>query len=117
MWLTNSPINYLDRTLKLASSFGNVEDEISKHFLHEINIVKAVSEIGQGPIIIGYVLKNGGKMFPYPQGLVQLLVMSRVPGDCLGQIYRESSDAQLKSISIQLAHILKNVANSSASST
>ena len=76
MWLTNSPINYLDRTLKLASSFDNVEGEISKHSLHEINIVKAVSEIRHWINIIDYVLENGEEMFPYPQGLVQLLVMS-----------------------------------------
>lgn len=79
----------------------------SSHFLHEIDVLDALSEAGHGPIYIDCATQPGGLTLPYPQGEVDVLFMSRVPGERLGEISNSLSEAQLESIRCQLTEILE----------
>jgi hypothetical protein len=46
-----------------------------------------VHEIGHGPECLDYCTVNQPPDMPYPKGDVDIIVMSRVPGPILGEIY------------------------------
>ncbi|XHF98885.1 hypothetical protein AWENTII_002419 [Aspergillus wentii] len=81
------------------------EDQSCDNFLDEIELVKTVAQIGHGPQFIDQVSQRGGS--PYPNGLVDFIVMSRVPGENVGEIFLDLTSAQLQSIKRQLTHILE----------
>jgi serine/threonine protein kinase len=77
------------------------------HFLREIHTVQIVKQIGHGPKYLDYFTQIQGNSMPFPERLVDIIVMSRVPGEILGDIYKRLSDTQLRSIRTQLTSILE----------
>lgn len=72
-----------------------------------MDVLDALSEAGYGPDYIDCATQPAGLTLPYPQGEVDVLVMSRVPGERLGEISDGLSEAQLESIRCQLTEILE----------
>ncbi|OJJ31245.1 hypothetical protein ASPWEDRAFT_45210 [Aspergillus wentii DTO 134E9] len=50
-------------------------------FIHEVEAVEAVQAIHHGPKYIDHATQPAGQTFPYPDGCVDMLVISRVQGD------------------------------------
>ncbi|OJJ31244.1 hypothetical protein ASPWEDRAFT_176334 [Aspergillus wentii DTO 134E9] len=84
-------------------------EEVEQDFWNEIDGVNIVHEIGHGPGYIDHVSQPAGPRFPYPNGWVDFIVMSRVPGENLEDIYRGLSRDQLESIREQLAFIFEHM--------
>ncbi|KAI9929432.1 hypothetical protein ASPWEDRAFT_172912 [Aspergillus wentii DTO 134E9] len=85
------------------------QDFAFDHFLHECDLVEIVHEIGHGPKYISHFSRKAGPKYPYPNGLVHFLIMSRVPGENVRDIFLGLSDEQLASIKRQLAYILEHM--------
>jgi hypothetical protein len=77
------------------------------HYLHEIDTLETVEKIGHGPQFIDYATQEQGPEMPYPPGLVDFYMTTRVPGEKVGAIFDQLSHAQLASIRKQLAFILE----------
>lgn len=78
------------------------------HYLLELDTVQIVEEINCGPKLLDWATHDpGDPEMPYPPGVVDIIIMSRVPGEILGDIYQDLSDRQLRSIRTQLTHILE----------
>ena len=76
-------------------------------FFHEIRMIQAVAAIGHGPPYITHISQTEGPSMPYPPCDTDFIVMRRVPGRNLDDIYDNLSDEQLESIRLQLARILE----------
>lgn len=93
-------------------NLGNLEENRRRamdDFLEEIKLVEDVDEIGHGPAYIDHVSQPAGPSFPNPDGYAHFIVMMRVPGENLNDIYEDLADVQLESIQLQLAYILEYV--------
>lgn len=84
-----------------------VREAAALDFLHEVNAVDTVNIIGHGPQLLTYVSQHQGLQLPYPDGWVDFIVMSRVPGEVLTDVYQGLSNAQLRSVQFQMAKILE----------
>lgn len=78
-----------------------------QHYLEEIKLVEDVEEIDHGPKYLTHATQMAGEMFPYPDGEVNFIVMTRVPGENVAHIFRTLSKQQLESIRRQLTFILE----------
>ena len=76
-------------------------------FIEEIRLVEEVADIDGGPKYIDHAAQSQGPTFPFPGGNVYFIVMTRVPGVNLNDIYHDLTDEQLESIRLQLAHMLE----------
>lgn len=83
------------------------EEICLNHYFLEIDTVKIVQKIGHGPEFLDYCTVTQKPNMPYPGADIDVIVMSRVPGEILGDIYERLSDTQLRSIRVQLTHILE----------
>ncbi|RHZ62615.1 hypothetical protein CDV55_104452 [Aspergillus turcosus] len=78
-------------------------------YLEEIKLVEDVEEIGHGPAYLAHASQRAGEMFPYPDGAVNFIIMTRVPGENVARIFETLSYEQLESIRRQLAFILEHM--------
>jgi hypothetical protein len=76
-------------------------------YLEEVKLVEDVAEIGHGPAYLAHVTQRAGDMFPYPDGTVNFIIMTRVSGENAARIFLTLSNEQLESIRKQLAFILE----------
>ncbi|OJJ35854.1 hypothetical protein ASPWEDRAFT_112000, partial [Aspergillus wentii DTO 134E9] len=111
---TGDPIMLKIRYDLPPESFGITDIEETREraldrFLEEVRLVEQVQEIGYGLAYIEHARQPAGPRFPYPGGNAYFIVMSRVPGEDLGRIFRQLSDNQLGGIRTQLAYILEYV--------
>ncbi|KAF4218260.1 hypothetical protein CNMCM8980_005490 [Aspergillus fumigatiaffinis] len=78
-------------------------------YLEEVKLVEDVAEIGNGPAYLAHVTQRAGDMFPYPDGTVNFIIMTRVSGENVARIFLTLSNEQLESIRKQLAFILEHM--------
>lgn len=77
------------------------------HYLEKIQLVENVAAIGHGPRYIDHVGQPVGPDFPYTDGEVLFIGISRVSGQDFVHLYRRLGFEQLESIRQQLAYILE----------
>ncbi|GFF95207.1 hypothetical protein IFM53868_07905 [Aspergillus udagawae] len=114
---TDEPVMLKIRYELRPESFGIRDPEYlpvmrqwaQEHYLEEVKLVEDVEEIGHGPAYLAHATQRAGEMFPYPDGTVNFIVMTRVPGDNVARIFRTLSKDQLESIRRQLAFILEHM--------
>lgn len=75
-------------------------------FLLECDLVEHIHAIGHAPKYLTHLTRKPGPGFPYQKGFVDYLVMSRVPGEPVGDIFINLPQELLESIRKQLAYIL-----------
>lgn len=80
---------------------------ITDQYLGEADLVKTVHAIGHGPEIIANATRTQREGFPYPSLKKQLILMKRVPGEFLDEIWMDLSESQLNSIKTQIARIVE----------
>lgn len=76
-------------------------------YIEEITLVEVVADIDHGPKYITHASQKAGPDLPCPNGGLHFIVMSRVPGEDLNDIYDSLNSDQLESIRSQLAYILE----------
>ena len=86
---------------------NEVREAAAQDFLYEVDAVDTVNIIGHGPKLLTYISQPQGPRLPYPKGWVDFIVMSRVPGEVLTNVYQGLSNAQLRSVQLQMAKILE----------
>ncbi|GFF35807.1 hypothetical protein IFM46972_04678 [Aspergillus udagawae] len=112
---TNQPIMLKIRYELRPESFGirdqvylqTMRERAQDDYLEEVKLVEDVEEIGHGPAYLAHVTQGAGEMFPYPDGIVNFIIMTRVPGENVAHIFLTLSDQQLESIRRQLAFTLE----------
>lgn len=75
-------------------------------FLNEIDAMNHLYNFGHGPKCLNYTTVTAGSKFPYPREKVDILVMTRVPGARVEDIYHNLTPRQLESIHSQLVSSL-----------
>ena len=85
----------------------DVRDAAEVNFLYEVSAVDAVHEIGHGPKLLDYASQPQGPQLPWQEGWVDFILMSRVPGENLMDVYQDLDDDQLRSVRFQIADILE----------
>jgi hypothetical protein len=114
---TNQPIMLKIRYELRPESFGirdqvylqTMRERAQDDYLEEVKLVEDVEEIGHGPAYLAHVTQRAGEMFPYPDGIVNFIIMTRVPGENVARIFLTLSDQQLESIRRQLAFTLEHM--------
>ncbi|XHG08597.1 hypothetical protein AWENTII_011688 [Aspergillus wentii] len=86
-----------------------VRKDAKEDFMNEWEGVETVQKIGHGPEYIDHFMQKARPSFPYPNGKVYFLILSRVPGENVAEIYKELSFEQLESIRRQIAYILEHM--------
>ncbi|RHZ65507.1 uncharacterized protein CDV56_107707 [Aspergillus thermomutatus] len=114
---TNEPIMLKIRYELRPESFDirdqaylqTMRERAQEDYLEEVKLVEDVEEIGHGPAYLSHVTQRAGEMFPYPDGIVNFIIMSRVPGENVARIFLTLSNQQLESIRRQLAITLEHM--------
>ncbi|OJJ33262.1 hypothetical protein ASPWEDRAFT_744436, partial [Aspergillus wentii DTO 134E9] len=68
--------------------------------------IKAVGQISHGPQFINCESQRSDSPLPYPDGTMDFIIMSQVPWEKVGTIFRDLSLVQLQSVRTQLTYIL-----------
>lgn len=84
-----------------------VREAAEEDFLYEVHAVDIINNIGHGPKLLTYLSQPQGSRLPYPKGWVDFIVMSRVPGEVLTDVYQGLSNEQLRGVQLQMAKILE----------
>ncbi|EAU35598.1 predicted protein [Aspergillus terreus NIH2624] len=82
---------------------------ITDQYLGEADLVRTVHAIGHGPEFIANATRTQREGFPYPSLKKQLILMKRVPGEFLDEIWMDLSESQLNSIKTQIARIVEHM--------
>ncbi|KAI9933516.1 hypothetical protein MW887_007989 [Aspergillus wentii] len=69
--------------------------------------IKAVGQISHGPQFINCESQRSDSPLPYPDGTMDFIIMSQVPWEKVGTIFRDLSLVQLQSVRTQLTYILE----------
>lgn len=84
-----------------------VQKARENNYLYEVTLVGEVHDIGHGPKLLDYVSQHQGPRQPCPDGLVDFIIMSCVPGRVLMDIHRGLSRDQIESVRMQIVDILE----------
>ena len=80
-----------------------------RRFASEITALEESSDSGHTPLFLAYDLTSQDHSMPYPGGYIQVIIMSKIPGQNVQQILFDLSEEERSIIRAQLASVLEYV--------